>query len=73
MKYILKFDGTVSELEHILDERFFDDQIREVLKLRFLHNYTYERIAEEAFMSSGTIKKIIYCNLPKLQKIIDEM
>lgn len=53
-------DVSRSELEKAIDEWCLNHKYRKILKLRFLHECTYEFIAERMDMSDRQIKRIVY-------------
>ena len=68
MKY--KFEISVSELTHLIDEWIFSERDRAIMKRRLIDNITYEKIAEEFELSPRRVSTIIYKNT---QKIIDKI
>lgn len=65
------YNITRSYVEKIIDERCFNKKYREILKLRFLDELTFDEIAEEKEMSSRQIQNIVYDQGNKILDIID--
>lgn len=54
------FDRPRSEVERAIEEWCFNQNYREILKLRFLDGATFEQIAEHVNMSVRQVKRIVY-------------
>ena len=55
-----KFNVSVSEVEHLIDEWIFSDRDRYILKMKLLDKRTYEEVAEAFDLSDRQVKRIVY-------------
>ena len=55
-----KFDASVSQVEHLIDEWIFSERDRKILKRKILDGLTYEKVAEEFDLSVPHVKTIVY-------------
>lgn len=63
-------DLTVSEVEHIIDQRIFSERDRAIMKRRLIDSIRLERLAEEFELSVTQIKTILKKQMPKVFKHI---
>ena len=63
-------DLTVSEVEHIIDQRIFSERDRAILKRRLIDSIRLEPLAEEFDLSVTQIKNILKKQMPKVFKHI---
>ena len=67
--YHTKFeDVSMKVLCELIDEWIRNEDYREILRMRYLEGYTFERIAEEKNLSVTAAKNIIY----KSERIIEQ-
>ena len=55
-----KFNVSVSEVEHLIDEWVFSERDRYILKMKLLDKRTYEEVAEAFDLSDRQVKRIVY-------------
>ena len=53
-------DLSRSQVSALIDEWIFNERDREVLKRRILDGLTYDRLAEEFYLSVRQVKNIVY-------------
>ena len=58
-EYVSVSDIPRSEWEHLIDEWIFSERDRAILKRRLLDGITYEKLAEEFYISVRQLKRII--------------
>lgn len=63
-------DLTVSEVEHIIDQRIFSERDRAIVKRRLIDSIRLEPLAEEFDLSVTQIKNILKKQMPKVFKHI---
>lgn len=51
-------DVSITELIKVIDEWIRNEDYREILRMRYLEGYTFERIAEEKNLSVTAVKNI---------------
>lgn len=68
MQHIKFEDVSVTELTTVINEWIKNETYRDVLRMRYIDGYTFERIAEEKFLSTTSVKNIIY----KYEHIIEQ-
>lgn len=61
-------DVSMKVICELIDEWIRNEDYREILRMRYLEGYTFERIAEKKILSVTAVKNIIY----KSERIIEQ-